>query len=69
MEVKQEPFSILLPPECSEPPSSVRLQCQGHYGEPTIVLGCPPVGGKAVYRMSYEVQAKGNWVVTAEGQT
>ena len=68
MEVKQEPFSIVLPPEYSEPPSSVWLQCQGHYGEPTIQLTCPPVGSKATYRMSYEVLAKGTWDVTQESQ-
>ena len=57
---------MLTLPNSDEPLPPIIVQCRGHYGEPTFQLECPPVGQEQVYKMSYEVLAMKNWVVTKE---
>ena len=66
LEVNSEPLVLTLPRGKEEPLPPIILQCQGHYGEPTFQLECPPIGQEQVYRLSYEVLAKKDWVITKE---
>ena len=63
-EISKEPLVLTLPCVKGSPP--LTIQCQGHYGEPTFQLECPPIGEEQVYRMDYEVLAKKKWAVTKE---
>ena len=65
-EVSKEPLMLSLPGGVAGPLPPVIVQCQGHYGEPTFQLECPPVGQQQIYRMSYEVLAKKDWIVTKD---
>ena len=57
---------LVLSGDVEGPLPPITVQCQGHYGEPTFQLECPPVGEEAVYRMNYEVLARNNWIITKE---
>lgn len=57
---------LTLPAGETGPLPPVIVQCQGHYGEPTFQMECPPIGQEQVYRMDYDVLGKEDWVVRKE---
>ena len=65
-ETSVEPLVLTLPASFAEHLPPITVQCHGHYGEPTFEMECPPLGKEQCYRMSYEVLARGDWVVTKE---
>ena len=65
-ETSTEPLVLTLPGSVADKLPPITVQCHGHYGEPTFEMECPPLGEEQIYGMSYEVLARGDWIVTKE---
>ncbi len=65
-ETSKEPLTLTLPESVADNLPPITVQCHGHYGEPTFEMECPPLGQEQIYRMSYGVLARDDWLVTKE---